>query len=818
MTSSPSDSHGLPSAVFRNREKQLRLIAENVARLGTDPSHFKVFEVVGYGGVGKSKLLKELRLRATELPGVNRISHVDLLQQGATTEIGPLVRIRSDVGYDCLLFDTAVMYYWASTGQRLGTEQTNRLKESIPFKVLDSARGAAGVPVPLPYALDVLAYAKRKLNKRLHYKEEEFEELWDLRDDVQALQVALPRLLGTDIRRYLEIDDRAFVAFYDDYDRQALKTLAGQAVWLQTFIETLGRGVHVIASREPLRWEGAPWREVLELVPVDKLPVDECRNMVRARLGSVPREIEDYLIRTARRIPFHLETMIDAYEKLGGQQESSAVTDLPSSADEAVERLIDHLPDGEPELAVALAAVQVFDRELFEIVTGALRLNVPSTAFERFVGRFFIGEVSKPLFKVHDLLSEFVRRSSNYSSTAQPALAAATKDLDVRAGHSRLGDAATTLQLVRAVGAGWFAQPSMPTESVETFIDAGYRLYDAGYWNELASMLPPITPGATHPMAAVVDFFAALSARRTADIDRALELFEPLESRPTLGRHTRSVELEVAYLSELAGNYARARGQFERLERAAQPFNASDRTHLRARLYHADMLIMDGALKQGSRLLLEAAERIGPDAPLDWAELVRHRGHAFRFSFLLDNAEQRYGEALQVAANARAIVGKLHTNLAETLCWVDPHRGLDEAHLSTLYNEGLGNEIELAKCNAAKAIALSGLKEFAAARDAVDTATQQALRVGYPAGEAFALQASAVVESRDGDLDDVARLRDALAKTVQALDTYSHLLLVPAWLIGDDDLIGKAIRDTDWLEPDELEQRLRTLLGPRGVL
>ena len=820
MASSGFDPRGRASesALFLNRERQLHRIANSVALLGTVPSHFRVFEVVGYGGVGKSKLLKQLRKQSAELPGSNAISHVELLQQGATTEVGPLLKIRSDVRYDCLLFDTAVMYYWAATGQKFSTEHRNRLKESIPFKLLDIGRGAVGAPIPLPTALDIIAAAVRKANKRLYYEKEEFEVLWELRDDARALHAALPRCLGTDIRRYLEEDGRAFVAFYDDYDRQAPKTLAENAAWLREFIETLGRGVHVIASRERLRWEGAPWREVLELVPVDKLPVEQCREMVGARLGPVPREIEDHIIRTAERVPFYLETIIAAYKKLAGEQRTISVSDLPSSADVAVERLIEHLPDDQRPLAVALAAVQMFDRELFECVIRDLHLKPDFTEFERFIGWFFVSEVNSPLYKVHDLLSAFVRGSSRHGSIAGLALAAATKNLDLRAAHGRLADCATTLQLFRAVGAGWFAQARMPEESVETFIDAGYRLYDAGYWNELASMLPPIAPGATHPMAGIVEFFAALSARRTADVDRALELFEPLESRRSLGRHARSVELEVAYLSELAGNYARARHQFEQLERAAQPFNATDRTHLRARLYHADMLIMDGALKEGSRLLLEASDEIGPLLPLDWAELVRHRGHAFRFSLLLDSAEQRYVEALHVVTNARAIVGKLQTNLVETLCWADPQRALDAALLSTLYNEGLGNEIELAKCNAAKAIALAGLGEFAAARDAVETATQQSRRVGYPAGEAFALQAAAVVEGRDGNLDGVRSRREALSRAVQMLDTYSHLLLIPAWLTGDDALIATAIGDATWLEPEELEVRLRRLFGAAGLL
>ena len=126
-----------------------------------------------------------------------------------------------------------------------------------------------------------------------------------------------------------------------------------------------------------------------------------------------------------------------------------------------------------------------------------------------------------------------------------------------------------------------------------------------------------------HPITVICEFFAALSARRTVGVGRAIELFESLEPRAlSLGRHAQSTKLEVAYLAELSGDYGRARKEFARLDAQAVPFAPTDRTHLRARLWHADMLIMDGQLLDGSRLLLEAYESL-ERVPLDWAEMVR---------------------------------------------------------------------------------------------------------------------------------------------------------------------------------------------------
>ena len=162
-----------------------------------------------------------------------------------------------------------------------------------------------------------------------------------------------------------------------------------------------------------------------------------------------------------------------------------------------------------------------------------------------------------------------------------------------------------------------------------------------------------------------------------------------------MGRHALSFDLEVAYLSEISGNYERAREEFRMLNARAVPFDGTRRDHLRSRLYHADMLVMDGQFLEASRMLAETYEAIGPASPLDWAELVRHRGHAHRFSLMFDVAEQLYMQALGVLDDAPSMSGKLYTNLAETRAWLAPELALRDADISTRINSEVGNRLRL---------------------------------------------------------------------------------------------------------------------------
>ena len=317
-----------------------------------------------------------------------------------------------------------------------------------------------------------------------------------------------------------------------------------------------------------------------------------------------------------------------------------------------------------------------------------------------------------------------------------------------------------------------------------------------------------------HPITIVLGLFRGLVARRSTGVGRAIELLDTLAPRlEILGRRQLSAEVEIAYLNELAGDYRRARVEFARLNRRAKPFDPFDRGQLRSRLYHADMLIMDGQFHEGSRLLVDAYEKVGARAPLDWAELVRHRAQALRFSFMLEDAVDLCEQAILAATDAPAMVAKLQTNLAELYCWYEPERALEIADLSSEANAGLGSRIELAKCDAIRGIALARLDRLESAEAAIKRAAVDAADVGYPAGVAFALQARTVAQAFAGEPQDLVDSSADLDRAVAKLDTYQHLRVASAWIASDDSRFVETAVDVDWLQPEGLEDRLRRYLG-----
>lgn len=797
---------------FLNRAKELRQVQAHFSELAKDPSHLAVLEAHGIGGAGKTSLLGELERLALLEGGQRYVVRVSLEGEASKTAIGPLRVLRREVGIDCFLFDAALLTYLDAVGQFHG-DGGSEGAEGWLLRAIELGGGLASICLPASFAVDLFRSIRIETKKHLRYERSEFEAIDELRFDPATLRERLPGYLGLDISRRLNATRRSLIVLYDGYEKQADSTLLGKAPWLRKLIATVGRGVHVIATRRPLEWPRDAGLPAIQRVSLDQLPDQDSRKMLRDSLGEIPPEIEAQLLKASSRIPLLLKAAIRTYESRGGDG-TIDLADLPDSDESTLEHLFNHLAVEQRRAAVSLAAIQVFDQGLYDYLIRALHLPVSDLEFNEVMLSLFVEEVGDGLFKTHDLLTDAARQSAADFELRKAGLAAASRYLVGRCQVANEKTLSVALALFRAVLDGWNSLETVPTDSVEALVDAAYLLHDAGYWHELASMSVPHEDDPEHPITIVLELFRGLVARRSTGVDRAIELLDALAPRlKILGRRQLSAEVEIAYLNELAGDYRRARVEFEELDRRANPFDPFDRGQLRSRLYHGDMLIMDGHFQEGSRLLADAYEKIGARAPLDWAELVRHRAQAFRFSFMLDDAVDLCEQAIRAAANAPAMVAKLQTNLAELYCWHEPERALEIADLSSEANAGLGSRIELAKCDAIRGIALARLGQLEPAEAVIERAAANAAEVCYPAGVAFALQARTVAHAFAGELQDLASSSAELDRAVAKLDTYRHLRVASAWIAGNDSRFVETAVDVDWLEPEGLEDRLRRYLG-----
>jgi tetratricopeptide (TPR) repeat protein len=790
-------------ANFFDRVVEYDLIKQHLDLLAADPQHLRVFGIEGIGGVGKSRFLGEVRTRLSALEDPPTVVWVPLDVPSSS----PLLHIRRQLGVDCYLFDAALLTLAAAMQlpyEQLGAPDP---RDSLAVRELRSDDDLGRLAVPLSSAARVYEAIPRGDVLRLGYDRDDFDRVDALRDQPVELYDLLPWCLGTDLRRRLNAPRRRRVVFfYDAYEKQARRVLEGRAAWLQDFIRAVGAGIHLVATRQPLGWDDLGWGTILQESVLGNLPEPDCRRLIRRELGDhLRRQVEDRLVTVSGGVPFFLHASIDVCRAQIQQHGSVEVDELPRSTPACVELLLEHLDDAQRTQAVALAAVQYFDQPLFDRLVHALQLDEGAASLPSFTEWFFVAEAGESLFKTHDLLTEAVRTSASLAPIREHALRTATAHLAARTGPTTSAMPGGSPRLFTALLEGWESVESVTVPDVESLVDVGYAFYDAGAWRELADLPALEADPSSHRAAVVAHYFAALTTRRTEGVPRSSQLLEALTPyRDRLGRYGPSFDLELAYLREIGGDYEGAREEFSAMSAAATPFDASRRDHVRARLLHADVITVDGRFAEASRLLVEAYEEVGRESPVEWAELVRHRGHAHRFSFDLEVAEGLYLRALEEMRDTPSMAGKLRTNLAETRCWSEPRKGVEDAEAAIELNARLGSRIEVAKAEAARAVALARLGRTAEARVACARAVDAASAAGYPAGECFALQALVVAHLREGapaQADDAYR---QLQQRVTSLKTYGHLCVLPASLRGDRAGVDKWSARVDWVTPPRL--------------
>ena len=798
---------------FKNRRRILETVSSHYEKLCEDGAYLRVVTIVGFGGSGKSRLLSHLRTKAQNM-GLETIS-ITLEAEASSTSIAPLKAIRDQLQFDCMLFDIALIRYWAASGQIAALSSSADFFENRIFKVAGEILNLTGaLSLPMEFAVESYKKVRKIAVKQFRYNEEDFRRVDSLKDSPEELLEQLPFFLALDIESRFTQDSTRYVFFYDSYEKQSAKTLSANADWLREFIGTLDRGVHVIAGREGIVWPYSEWREVTDpALEMEPLPEDDVRALF-VEMCAPSDAVLEHLVETSQRIPFYVEVLVADYLRLKEKTNEVTIEDLPSRHSQVLERFLSHYDPAIKKLVASLAAIQFFDRGMISGIIRGLNLPIDLIEAEKTLDFFFVEQFDDgyEIYKTHDLLTEYVRQSDEYANHRASALKEACNYLSVRTTAGCLPSSCLPFYL--ALCGLLNAVQDVDGGSVELVIDIGYALYDGGYWRELRLPQAKAENWSSDRGDLVAEYFSALSERRVTSVERGLSRLRNIEpNKLLLGKHGASFELELGYVVELSGNYKGARELFGLAFEKNGASKPSERHHFMANLHYADLLIMDGQFNKGANLLLESASFYEEERNVYWAELSRHRGHALRFSWLLEQAEFQYMQILNSGTPSLGMAGKIYTNLAETRCWTTPDIALEDAARSIDANLKLGNTVELCKAESARAVAYIKLGELDAAKRAISFANRYSKESNYVAGELFALVALCAFETAQGHIPRAEQVHLRAQRMVQQLDTYNFLCCATGFLAEDPTSNMPVFESFDWIQPKEAHNRMCEILS-----
>lgn len=815
---------------FFDREELLAAYQEELRGICADRP--RILNVVGVGGIGKSRLLQELRDR-TPAPG-HRTARLDLQVPALRQQEDALAVLRMEFGAQGVEFDRFDIAYavlWQRVHPHLPLDRRNTpfAEESeVLTKILDET---TGVPVFGTAAslvrLTGRAVAGRKRRNRIQ-SDPTLQELDDLSN--ASLGHAVSYLFAEELRESAE--EKPYVLFVDAYEALVPTPLPGgrsygSDAWLRDLLGQFHGGLTVLASREPLAWAAydPEWDLVIRRAAVDGLPMD-ARLELLAQAGITEAPRQHMIAEASAGVPFYLHLAVDTHSHPVHQAVPAPRTEDTATSEEIVQRFLQHVSPDEIRILELLSLTRTFDLGVFREIGRAFDLPTNLLTWESLTAYSFAYPLPDGWFRLHQLmvtalqnhLSPCVRRDVHsvlrrYWETLAERTEAGTEHHQVT----------RSSPLREAVYHGLYAADITP-EEIQKHADGAVRLRGRqdrdGIVKDLRQFLGmPVETGGRPATETSGELAAALPGIRDAadclEAEAKLELgyaTEVIEMTPVLDHPVTSpvsarLALAGANARRIAGESSHSATIFQRVweehdgeARAAAGYCVAD-----IRMWQGDF--------EGAFALAEQVHEIcAPRERVIRGDLKRlmHLGHRFLLDFpastdLLTQAEDEYW-----AANSVIGLANIRTNRAELLAFTDPEAAITEADAALEVQRDLGAQHEIGKTCTAKALALLRLGRHDDAEEAFRDANSALDRAGYRSGRARSDMFHAFLHWRRGNRDAARQQLLHAAREFEICQVYPSLILT---------ILNAAERmDLHTEELASLAERARPSLRPLGSL
>ncbi|MEU5876359.1 hypothetical protein [Spirillospora sp. NPDC047279] len=798
-----------------DREPILAAFAHELEQTGGAPH---VFNVVGVGGIGKSRLLRELKDRCHK---THRTAVIDLQVPAMRQQEDALAVIRVELGRQGVKFDRfdiayAVLWQRLHPHLRLSRSDLPFVSESEALtQILDSTSGVPvfGTGVGLVRLVEKAATGVRR--RRQIKVDDTLRGLDDLTN--AELADAVTYLFAEDLRA--ASDDQAYAIFVDAYEALVpSQARSGRAaapdVWLRDLIAQLDRGLVVVGSREPLGWEthDPGWAEAVRVCRMDGLPM-HARLELLAECGITNVPERQAIAIASQGLPFYLHLAVDT-------QTTARRSTTVVSSEEILQRFLQHVGSDEIRTLELLSIARVFDFEIFQTLADAFDLPRHRMAWESLTAYSFVYPAGAHGRRLHQLMRAALHQRLS-QATIHDVQILLQKVWDARAEQKQSTEdgIATSARAVREAAFCGLYAGTLDGDDLLAYADralayGGKQAVD-GLLQDLQGYLD------AHPdqddLVSTAQCLEAESALVLGDAATAISL------TPEVGQNlTETVGARLA----IAGAHGRRIGG--RTTDALHIFNAVWNTHHGPVRHRAGFCVADLDMWQGRfRDAFSTTERLLTEAPesdfLLRGDIVRlqHLGHRFALDF--DAAQETLELASLLYERAGTIVepANIATNRAELLAWTDPTRALDAAAHAIEVQTELSAQHELGKAYTALAIAQTRLSLHDQAALSFRAAAHALERARYRSGRARAELFRSFLHARMGDIPSAkASARWAVTELVAA-EVYPTLIVMAQQLLNaisatDDQITAASHRAIQQIQPmsslAELQRRGETLV------
>lgn len=445
------------------------------------------------------------------------------------------------------------------------------------------------------------------------------------------------------------------------------------------------------------------------------------------------------------------------------------------NGEKIISRYIRHLSAKDKQTIKILAALKSFDRRFADALLRRQQVLYEADELKALMEEksiFIPIDEARGLWKVDESVRLHQRARIDHNKAAEilgNVLACLMDSPEGRLYHH--------LSLVIETACDW---PEILDSIGEKCLEAVEYYANIGFWAELHEILSEYTQSENERLRALAIVAELIYLRRTGRLKDAerLSAEHPLK-KDTLGVWYYMYRYIQTQISHLLGHNDESISAYHGLieEMALIRPLIPDHIYMAPCMKYADILFLKGRFSESltlvQKLMTENSLSIG-----DQIELLRIKGHIYRFEQNYKEAELIYSSALRLAEehSLRAYCGKLYTNMTEALCIVKPEKALEWFDRAREENDSAGNDIELGKSLAAASAAYTKLGKYDDAVMYAKQAIATAERTGYLSGEAFGLTVLYYALKEAARTVEAEEAKAQLSQIVGQIGVYKYLL------------------------------------------
>lgn len=781
--------------MFVDREEIIKIFDNEYKDFISQKNYFKVINIYGIGGIGKSSLMSHLINKITPQNFEYHIIKInmDIMHSAETFE--NLIKVRKQINYSCVYFDYALLLLWdLYKTEKIDDEFIYKIKGNF-LDILNSIESLASYWVPTPGFSNILSLVRRnvsKISNKYFYDKEIFEKIDTLLiKNTELLYEYMPHLLGLDLSRLAK--DKKLIAFFDSYE----KHLVDHDDWLKELIGSVHQGLFVIASRENVRWDEVS-SDILEYY-LKELPERQAELVLKASLRPEHYEIINRILQNTKCVPIYIEIAINLYRNILKSNPESVSEEFWMIENKAdfIRRFLHHLPKADQEIVLLLSVVRIFNARVFEWIVHDLNLQCTVLKFYDLCKLCLINllQEDENFLKLHDVFSnnaiKFIGSNEKHRILSSYIKYIATRGLIELTLKELSILFHNLLQIAETI--------KFDVTDIEYLCDIFFVLYESKSVPELNKWVAKVNA----PWLSDFKSLVSLVFLEIKDAYKSYNLSLKCDNKVELGRHLQSFKLIQNYARAVAGKYEESIEIDEILFKQIQNKDIPYWYYGKTLIYHGDHLMLQGDFRKAIDVFNSCKVNIENYSYKvgDLFEAEKQIGHCKRFNMMLEDADKTYQSLYTQYSHCSGLSVLVLTNRCETNCYFNPDVTIELSRTAIDLCIQTNRLKDLAKVYYSLGIAYTVKKQYELAKACILKSIDTNKSVHYPAGELFAFIAEAYLEYSENRILS-CKTYTKIVDLIDSLQVYQFLKLPISVLYNKQFNVSILSKQFNWLDFD----------------